>query len=147
MFASGNLLKKFIKDSYMKNLLFTCLTFLFISSVFLSCRKEGFGGDTDLTVFVNHHGAPIAGAVVYVKFGATEFPGVESSNYDFSVICESEGSRSGQAIIKGLRKGSYYLYSIGWDKSINMGVKGGIPAEVKLKTGEMFLELPVSEEH
>jgi hypothetical protein len=129
----------------MKQLIF-CLSLLSVV-IFTGCNKEGLGGETDLTVFVNHHGTPIPAAVIYVKFGAKEFPGKESSNYDYSVICESEGSKAGQATIRGLKKGNYYLYSVGWDTQINMGVKGGIPVEVKLKTGEMFVELPVSEEH
>jgi hypothetical protein len=114
-----------------------------IAILFSACEKAGVGGKNTLHVFVNHHKQAIPHATLYVKYGEKEFPGVESSNYDLKVNCDYNG----EVKIENLRKGYYYLYSIGYDKSIEMAVTGGIPVEISHKSGEKSVSLPVSEEH
>ncbi len=35
---------------------------------FVSCKKNGQGGDAAIAAFPQHHGKPIKGATLYVKF-------------------------------------------------------------------------------
>lgn len=114
---------------------------------FISCKKEGTGGKVKLGVFVKHHKELIPNAVVYIKYGAKEFPGADSKNYDNSAICGNDGLDLGYTHFKDLKKGNYYLYSVGYDSTINLPVTGGIPVEIKEKTGELTVDIPVTEEH
>jgi len=114
-----------------------------------SCKKEGPGGEAELSVFVKHHGKAIPGSIVYIKYGADEFPGEDVTKYDDSKVTETSGALAGHAHFPDLRKGDYYLYAVGLD-SISPGqvlpVKGGIPVEVKSKSGEIDVDVPVSED-
>ena len=122
--------------------------FLFFLILFgLSCKKEGVGGKSNISVFVKHHENLIPNAVVYIKYGAKEFPSHDSQNYDNSAICGSEGHHLGHTHFKGLNKGFYYLYSVGWDSTIQMAVTGGIPVDINQKSGEVTVDIPVFEEH
>ena len=131
----------------MKTSVILSVFLFFLILLNLSCKKEGVGGKSDLSVFVKHHENLIPNAVVYIKYGATEFPGHESQNYDNSAICGSEGHEAGHTDFKGLKKGFYYLYSVGWDSTIQMAVSGGIPIVINQKAGEMTVDIPVVEEH
>ncbi|MBA3900188.1 MAG: hypothetical protein H0X62_08275 [Bacteroidetes bacterium] len=128
----------------MKFARFTSFLMIFASAIlFSSCEKEGVGGKNTLNIFVNHHNQAIPHAVVYIKYGQKEFPGEESNNYDQNITCDSNG----EAKIENLRKGHYYLYSRGYDESIEMAVTGGVPVEIRQKSGEKSVNLPVTEEH
>ncbi|HET6245125.1 MAG: hypothetical protein H0V01_14105 [Bacteroidetes bacterium] len=115
--------------------------------IFSSCKKAGIGGNVELAVNVKHHNTLIPNAVVYIKYGAREFPGTESKNYDNSAICGDQDHLTGHTHFSNLKKGYYYLYSVGWDSTINMTVAGGVPVQIKDKAGEMIIEIPVSEQH
>jgi hypothetical protein len=131
----------------MKRLLSISLLAISLSLTTISCKKEGPGGNTDLNIYVRHHEVLIPGAVVYIKYGQREFPGHNSENYDSQTLAGTTGSDAGYASFKGLRKGNYYLYSVGYDTTIQMAVKGGIPVSVDKKSGEVIVDLPVKEEH
>jgi len=45
-----------------------------------SCTKEGKGGRVALIGQVKHHDEVIYGSVVYIKYGAKEFPGADVSS-------------------------------------------------------------------
>ncbi|MCB0840680.1 MAG: hypothetical protein KDD99_28630 [Bacteroidetes bacterium] len=112
-----------------------------ISVMLYGCVEEGFGGEAIIAGKVWHHGQPIQGATVYIKYGATELPGTHPSDYD-----DQTGSSIGDAIFifRDLEKGSYYLYAKGYDPTIFDSVSGGIA--VKIKKGELLEPiLPVIE--
>ena len=114
----------------MKNLGFlrsVLIVFLVISG----CRKKdtaGTGGDYNLYVHVKHHSVEIDSATVFVKFNTSDAPD-PSTAYDLSaVVSEQNGEKV--AVFNGLKKGSYYLYSHGWDYTILEEVEGGLPYEI-----------------
>lgn len=115
-------------------------------SVLISCEKgEGPGGKVEMAIFVKHHAELIPGAVVYIKYGAKEQPGTDPSDYDDSAVCGTDGHHKGHTHFENLQKGDYYIYSVGYDSTINEVVRGGIPFEIKVKTGEVTVDVPVTE--
>ena len=64
-----------------------------------------------LVVEVMHHSWTIPGIPVYLKTNATEFPGHDTSLYEFSAIT----NQSGNVQFNNLIYGNYYLYVSGWD--------------------------------
>jgi hypothetical protein len=110
----------------------------------LSCKKNGTGGDVEVAAFPEHHGKPIYGATMYVKFGATDLPSDPTNKYDMKV----EGEPNEEHVhINGLRYGKYYIYAVGYDSSIHMPVTGGLAVKIKWKErkGEIDVHVPVSE--
>ncbi|MDP1802859.1 MAG: hypothetical protein Q8L81_15970 [Bacteroidota bacterium] len=95
--------------------------------LFASCKKEGTGGKSSIKGGVKHHSAIIANAVVYIKYGAKDFPGADVSKYDANVTCDANGNYE----IKELRKGDYYLYGVGYDSGISVNVYGGLSAKLR----------------
>lgn len=125
----------------MKSLLFA-FVFILTLTFFTSCTPDpGLGGKATIKGKVAHHGLQIPNAMVYIKFGATDFPGESVSSYDKST--QTDGS--GNYYFSGLKKGKYYLYGVGFDSIVNQPVKGGIPVEIKKKTETMEKEIPVTE--
>lgn len=105
----------------LNNVILLCLSLMTVTLLY-SCKKEGTGGKSSVSGNVYHHEDPIANAVIYVKYGATEFPGDNAALYDNSVTADANAHFE----IKDLRKGDYYLYGVGYDKGIKKVVKGGI---------------------
>jgi hypothetical protein len=119
------------------------LFILFISVLFfvsVSCKKEGIGGKSSISGYVNHHGLRIPNAVVYIKYGATEFPGTDLAKYDDKTTSDA----SAYYEIKNLRRGNYYLYSLGFDNSINEVVSGGVAVKL-LYNKSADTDIPVTE--
>ena len=100
---------------------------LLICLCFLSCKKNGTGGQADISASVIHHIKPIPYATIYIKYGAKDFPGTNPSNYNNAVKTDA----GGHADISGLRYGDYYLYGVGYDSSIMMPVTGGDHLQIK----------------
>ena len=69
--------------------------------------------------------------MVYVKYGTNDFPGADTTLYDYKFKVDNSGAFS-----QNFFKGNYYLYAIGFDYGIAPPyiVKGGIP--VTLRTNE-----------
>lgn len=108
--------------------------------VFVSCKKEGTGGKSSISGIVEHHGAAIPNSVVYIKYGATDFPGTAVSAYDAQVTADASGNYK----FDGLRKGDYYLYGVGYDNAVVAPVTGGVG--VRLRTNEdKSIDVPVTE--
>lgn len=105
-----------------------------------SCRKEGTGGKSSVSGQVKHHSNPIPNAVVYIKYGATEFPGTDVSKYDNSVTADANANYN----FKDLRKGDYYLYGVGYDNTIMEIVTGGVAVKLKYNK-ETSSDVPVTE--
>jgi len=118
------------------------IALLSLSLFFFACKKNQLGGKSTIEGKVVHHSKAIAEATVYVKMGATEFPGDDISKYDFEVTADANGNFKVQSLFKG----DYYLYAVGKDFTVPAPwlVKGGVP--VKLRNNETSsVDLPVTE--
>lgn len=118
---------------------------LFSMLIFSSCKKEGTGGKATIAAFPKHHEAPIKSAVIYVKFGAKEYPGKNASDYDLTITGEADEDH---IHIEDLKWGDYYLYATGYDSSIAKAVAGGVPVTIKRsqRKEEVTVTIPVSED-
>lgn len=116
-----------------------------VTLIFLSCKKNGTGGDNTIAAFPKHHDKSIPGAIVYIKYGSKEFPGEDASLYDDKKIAPYSGSEAAHAHFEGLLKGDYYLYSVGYDSAISAPVKGGISIRITSKKGETEVDVPITE--
>ncbi len=120
----------------------------------LACKKAGLGGDNTVAVFPQHHGKAIPSHptwsgdplnyrdTIYVKYNATELPGTKPGDFDRIFIGEAGEEH---VHLKGLQKGKYYLYAVGWDTSISQRVKGGHSLELKELTSDIDFNVPVTE--
>lgn len=131
----------------MKTLLFS-LTLLAIG--FASCEEKRRdtvqieGGDVTVTARVMHHSWHVAGAKVYIKANATQFPGTDSTLYDSFKISDTYG----YVRFEHVPNSNYYLYSTGFDPNVAKPVWGYIPfsvSTVKGETKEIDITVPVSE--
>jgi hypothetical protein len=111
----------------------------------VGCKKNGTGGDNTIAAFPKHHGVSIPNATVYIKYGATELPGLNASDFDDSKIAVKEGSGAAHAHFEGLLKGDYYIYSVGFDSTVNETVTGGVAVKITSKSGEKDVDIPVTE--
>jgi hypothetical protein len=107
---------------------------------FSACLKEGPGGKSSISGAVMHHEIIIPNSTVYIKYNATEFPGTDLSKYDASTTADA----SAHYEFKGLRKGDYYLYGVGFDNMIADEVTGGIHVKIKYNT-DSEADVPVTE--
>lgn len=120
-------------------LLFSTILIFLIS--FSSCKKEGTGGKSKVSGNVKHHTKLIPNAIVYIKYGATEFPGTSISVYDDQVTADTNAHFE----FDGLQKGDYYLYGVGYDDAIMEQVVGGVG--IKLRRNESITsDVPVTED-
>ena len=94
-----------------------------------SCKNDddtvligGKGGNATLHITARHHARTIDSAMVYIKYNATNLP----TSFDDSAKVVKTATDT-TATISGLKKGTYYLYGYGWDKSIGDTVLGGVP--------------------
>lgn len=113
-----------------------------LSTVLFSCSRPGTGGDNILVVFPKHHGQSIKGATVYLRFGAKDFPGSAPTDYDMTVVGEANEEH---VHVENLRKGEYYIYSIGYDSTISAVVTGGQAFKITSKSGEHDVDVAVTE--
>jgi hypothetical protein len=125
-----------LKVQKMRHICLLGLVMIFMSS----CHKEGTGGKSSISGYVKHHELLIPGSMVYIKFGATEFPGTDVSKYDAFVPTGADAHYE----FNNLRKGDYYLYGVGYDNSISSPVSGGVG--IKLKYNKTIIsDVPVVE--
>ncbi|MGQ0827389.1 MAG: hypothetical protein ACT4ON_03225 [Bacteroidota bacterium] len=116
-----------------------CLIIL-IGMLAFSCTKEGTGGKSTVSGFVMHHSERIPNSTVYIKYGATEFPGTNTADYDASVATGGDA----HYVFTNLRDGDYYLYGVGYDNTISQEVMGGVAVKLKYdKTTKS--DVPVTE--
>ncbi len=106
----------------------------------VSCKKEGLGGQASVSGLVKHHSQIVGHAVVYIKYGATEFPGDDIAKYDASTTADA----SAHYEFTQLRKGDYYLYATAYDSANTQSLDGGIGVVLK-KSDVKSTDIPVSE--
>ncbi len=119
------------------NLILISVVVLTLSS---ACHKEGIGGKSNVDGKVMHHEKPIGNAIVYIKYGVTEFPGTDVANYDDHTSCDANAKYE----FTNLRKGDYYLYAVGLDDEILSQVSGGIAIKLKYNR-DIGTDVPVTE--
>jgi len=107
-----------------KIVLVILLTNLFL---FISCKKNGTGGKADISATVIHHDHAIPFSTIHIKYGAKDFPGTNTSNYDNHI----QTDKNGHADLANLRYGDYYLYGTGYDSTILAPVSGGDHLQIK----------------
>lgn len=102
---------------------------IIILLAFASCKKDtcskenpGTGGNCTVSGQTKHHSDIIPHTRVFIKYGAKEFPGQDTTKYDASVTADANASYS----ISDLMPGDYYLYGVGYDSAIFLPVTGGI---------------------
>ena len=82
---------------------------------------------------------PVPGAVVYIKYGATQSPGSNITYYDASVNANSSAAFE----FNDLKKGDYYLFAVGFDSTLVQTVTGGVAAKLSSKTAVITADVPV----
>ena len=134
-----------MKIKIMKTILnYSKSSLLIISAIVLltvtSCLKPGTGGHSSVNGNVMHHTKLIPNAIVYIKYGATEFPGTDVSVYDDHITSDTNAHYE----FKGLRRGDYFLYGVGFDNAIMLPVTGGVGITLKYDKGSES-NVPVTE--
>lgn len=64
------------------------------------------------------------------------------ADYDLVVAGEA---REDHIHLENLKCGDYFIFMTGWDTSSNERVSGGIPYSISETSGEIDLEIPVTE--
>ena len=119
----------------------TVICLLFLTCLF-ACKKNQLDGDATIRGRVYHHEKPIPNASVFIKFNAKNFPSQDTNVYDAKVRADKDGYFSFKCY-----KGSYYLYSFGFDYGIPSPyhVLGGLPIRVRTKE-TVEIDLAVTED-
>jgi len=107
--------------------------------------NEGRNGERTLYMKMIHHTRPIKGARVFIKYNATEFPGTDTTRYDYAV---SAAVDSPIASIDSLACGNYYVYAVGIDSLLdpsNWICKGGLPYSTNLSSGIDSINVYITE--
>jgi hypothetical protein len=132
----------------MKNLLKSTLATVAIATLLVSCTDKstgplpgGQGGGATVNVTPQHHSVNINDCKVYVRYNASE----KAAKYDDSALCKLVNGKP-VATFKGLRKGNYYFYGVGYDPNIAQKVTGGLPYTVASEK-VWDIMLPVTEAH
>ena len=126
----------------MSKLIFKFILFSVLVILVQSCRREGLGGNNTLIVSLDHHGVPVKGAAVYVRYGAKDFPGAVPSDYDLS---SHATSMNDSVHVESLRKGDYFVYAVGFDSIVSSTVSGGKHIFISTKSGKTALKLSLTE--
>ena len=108
-----------------------------------SCKKDN-EGDATVIIFPQHHGMPVKGATIYVKFQTIEYPPDITSNYDLKI----EGNPTDEYVrIEKLRYGNHFLFIDGYDSAIAVAVSTPLAINIKWseRKKEKKLNIPVSE--
>lgn len=132
----------------MKKIIFTAA----LSFVVLSCKKNddinGGGavieGDAIVYGQVMHHFNVLPNIKVWIKKGATSFPGQDSTLYDSYQVSDA----SGFVRFDHLANDSYYFYARGFDQGVWSEVSGYVPFSIDNRPGEVKeydVTIPVSE--
>jgi hypothetical protein len=117
----------------------------FILSLLVSfsagCSKdtpESVSGNLSLEISALHHSWGVPNLPVFLKKNANDFPGEDTSIYEYSTLTDNNGS----ALFDQLHPGNYYVYAKGYDLIWADTVIG--KKNIRLVTSTR-LTLPVSE--
>ena len=91
--------------------------FILILAVFVfgqyGCTKAGTGGNATVVCYVfntDNNGAPVNGAMVYIKYGQSTPPSGNNTGYDDH---KQANANTNSVSFTGLEPGTYYLYAEG----------------------------------
>lgn len=137
------------------NKLMLGVTLVLMSFVFVQCKckedeeedncPEGRTGQLTMVFRMLHHSRPIPGCRVFIKYNASEFPGADTTKYDYAVSAENS---SAYASIDSLNCGRYYVYAIGIDSLLDPTdwvCSGGLPFNTGLVSGTDSLNVYITE--
>lgn len=119
---------------------------LLLPIIFFGCRKNasGSGGKAQINGFVEYQGNKVSkNTVVYIKYGATSFPGTDISQYDSQQNVDSQGN----FVFGTLFEGDYYLYATGsYIDSYNFikTVTGGIHVTISTRKANLNYDIAVN---
>lgn len=118
-----------------------------ISVTIFSCKDEdsctaGTGGQLTITAFPKHHGADTKPLWAYVKFNTQDFPGTNPASYDLTIAGDTTENH---IEIENVTCGDYYLYMLAFDLGLGDTVVGGIPYSTEETSGEVIVNVPVTE--
>ena len=101
-------------------------------------------GNITLKVHSFHHSWGVPYVHLYLKKNATEFPGRDSTIYEYTVQADSDGN----AEFTQLYPGNYYIYATGNDYYFGAWVRGQSAVQLNSSTlvnQTASIDLPVSE--
>jgi len=112
-----------------------------------TCEYAGSGGDVTLSLFPQHHGVAIVSSgthpdSAFIKFNATNSPGTAGNLYDI-VLAGDSGEE--HVHVHNLKRGKYFIFMTGFDTTINQRVTGGIPYTITQTSGDIDINIPVTE--
>jgi len=121
----------------------TTIIALISTILFTACKKNNTGGNVTVNISTAHHGKPISFTKVYIKYGASEFPGFETSAYNTVQTTDVDGKTT----FSNLLYGDYYFFGEGYDTAVQATVRGGIKLSVPLKQrkNNFTMDLPITE--
>ncbi|REJ81400.1 MAG: hypothetical protein DWQ44_10155 [Bacteroidetes bacterium] len=110
-----------------------------LAQIIFSCEKserrkdEGVvvPGNLMLEAKVVHHTWEVPGVWVYLKRNAVEFPGYDSTLYEFKLLSDSYGT----VLFENLYPGNYYLYASGYDAWFGANVRAYVPITLSGDSG------------
>jgi len=115
-----------------------------------SCEKDPETvpeGTVRLLINVNHHGFPIANAVVFRKNNTTENAGTDTSVYDARYVCDANGNLILTDVGNGHK--TMFLYAKGldatWDTLVMTPVSGYQFVNATGENKDFTITVPVSE--
>lgn len=107
-----------------------------------SCQYAGVDGSVTLVTAPLHHGHITRPYFAFVKFNTENSPGTDSADYDLVILADTSQDH---ILIENLKPGKYFIYEIAYDTSISDTVKGGIPISFKQTSGEIGVDVAVTE--
>ena len=115
--------------------IFKIIFFIFCCATFFSCKKQSgsytasnadLKGNVTLYVHVVHHTYALSNITVYLKKGATLYPGADASAYEYKAVSDANGV----AEFDQLPLGAVWIYGLGTDTYINRSVTGNTGIEL-----------------
>jgi hypothetical protein len=107
---------------------------------FAGCKKNEFGGNATVRGTVKHHARAVPGSRVFVKKGAKEFPGSDTTLYDITLIADRDAAFSFKCY-----QGDYFIFAKGFDAGLPGNVQGGTHVKVRNKE-HVDLDVAVTED-
>lgn len=140
------------------------LTYILIASIvipFASCNDSedepipcvgGTGGSLTLVLKPRHHGNAIPNQphhpdTAYIKFNTLNSPEIDTVNHipkSYDAIFVGDAGHD-HIHVTGLKCGKYYIWCTGLDTSISERVFGGFPFETEQTSGEINIDVAVTE--
>jgi hypothetical protein len=102
----------------------------------------GSNGDLTIVASPTHHGAYAKALNAYIKFNAQDYPGNSPADYDLVV---SGNLTDNKFYFRNMNCGNYYVYAEAIDTNTHDTLRGGIPIQPMLLSGEFDIILHVSE--